>query len=197
MVPWRRTFASGLIVLVPILVCVYPLAWLYGVLIRIPVLQGIQPPVLRVLLIVLVFGLYVMSIGYLMRTTVGGLVDSRIDATVNRFPGIRLFHSGIKEAISTVVLRRDVVGTPVKVELWADMYLTAFRTGTRTPDGRESLFVPGAPDVTSGLVVEVRSEDVIETDETLMDALVRLVSCGFGETGGQPNPQNQRPTSEE
>ena len=185
MATWRRTFVSGLVVVLPILVCVSPLVWLYGFVIRIPVLQGLEPPILRVLLIVLVPGMYIMSMGYLMRTTFGGLVDRRIDATVDRFPVIRHLHSGVKEAISTVVLRQDIVGRPVKVQLWADMYVTAFRTGTRTPDGRETVFVPGAPDVTSGLVVEVESEDVIETDETLLDAFVRLLSCGFGETGGE------------
>jgi uncharacterized membrane protein len=59
--------------------------------------------------------------------------------------------------------------------------MTAFKTGKRTKDGREVLFMPTAPNITTGFVMEVESEDITETDERVEEALTRILSAGFAE----------------
>jgi uncharacterized membrane protein len=59
--------------------------------------------------------------------------------------------------------------------------MTAFKTGQKTDDGRDLLFLPTAPNITTGFVIEVEPEDYTETDESLEDALTRVLSAGFGE----------------
>jgi uncharacterized membrane protein len=59
--------------------------------------------------------------------------------------------------------------------------MTAFKTGRRTEDGRVVLFMPTAPNITTGFVIEVDPADVTETDETVEEALTRILSAGFAE----------------
>jgi len=71
---------------------------------------------------------------------------------------------------------------PVKLETWDGLRMTAFKTGKKTSDGRELVFIPTSPNITTGFVVEVEPEKLEETGESSEDALTRVLSAGFGET---------------
>ena len=77
----------------------------------------------------------------------------------------------------------------MKLEIWNGMRLTAFTTGKRTADGRLLIFLPTAPNVTSGLLLEIEPEKVIETEEHVEDALSRILSAGFGEASSHNTEQ--------
>jgi uncharacterized membrane protein len=62
------------------------------------------------------------------------------------------------------------------------MRMTGFKTGKRTDDGRDILFLPTAPNITTGFVVEVDPDSYTEVDETVEEALTRVLSAGFGDT---------------
>ena len=51
-----------------------------------------------------------------------------------------------------------------------------------TADGRDVLFLPTSPNITTGFVLEVDPADYEETDERVEDALTRILSAGFGDT---------------
>ena len=74
MAAWKRDFASGLIILVPILVTIVVLVWIYNRLARIPIPVDSEP--VRVALSILIFVLLVFSVGYLMRTALGAVLES-------------------------------------------------------------------------------------------------------------------------
>jgi uncharacterized membrane protein len=59
--------------------------------------------------------------------------------------------------------------------------MTAFKTGKTTSDGKVVLFMPTAPNITTGFVMELDPEDVEPTDETVEEALTRILSAGFAE----------------
>lgn len=177
----RRSFLEGLVVLTPILLLAAGLWWLYSLLSTISLLAFIDPPVLRVGLALAVFMMVVFSLGYLMRTAVGRLIDQRIHDLVNRFPIIRVIYNAVKLTLETALPGEGAAPTPVKIEAWNGCRMAAFKTGHQTADGRAIIFIPGAPEVTSGFVAEVDPDRLIETDDTLMDVLVRLLSCGFGD----------------
>ena len=180
---WKRDFASGLVVLVPILVTLYVIYWLFGLLSRLSlVATQIDDPVLAVGLTLVVFVLVVFSVGYLMRTAVGGIVEAVIDDLMNRLPVLRIVYNASKMAVETVLSEgAGEFHQPVKVEPWPNMRLTAFKTGKTTDDGREVVFMPTAPNITTGFVMELDPEDVQEVDESVEDALTRVLSAGFGE----------------
>ena len=182
MVSWKRDGTRGLVVLVPIIVTLYVLAFVYNAIASLPFIEAIQPAIVRVPLTLAVFALLVFGVGYLMRTASGPLVESAIDDVMNSLPGLRVVYNASKMAVETAVTGTADLQTPVKLETWDGLRMTAFKTGKRTEDGRDVLFLPTAPNITTGFVVEVSPDQYEETDERVEDALTRVLSAGFGET---------------
>jgi uncharacterized membrane protein len=181
---WKRDIASGLIILVPLLVVVYVIAVIYRAIASLPYLEQVLPvsnPVVRVGIVLVLFALLVLSIGYLMRTTVGDLLEATLDNLMNQVPGLRVVYNASKMAVETAVSGPEELQTPVKLEVWSGMRMTAFKTGKTTPDGRDVLFLPTAPNITTGYVVEVEPHRYEEVEESVEDALTRILSAGFGE----------------
>jgi uncharacterized membrane protein len=123
----------------------------------------------------------VLAVGYLMRTTVGRLIEAGIDDVINRVPVIRIVYNASKLAVETALSGTEDLQKPVRLETWPGIRMTAFKTGKQTEDGREVLFMPTAPNITTGFVMEVESERLEETDERVEEALTRILSAGFAE----------------
>jgi uncharacterized membrane protein len=193
MASWKRDFASGLIILVPLLVTVIVLAWLYGHLTRVPL--PVEPLVdtydflpkeatepLQVALTIILFVLLVFSVGYLMRTAFGAVTERVIDDVMNSLPGLRVIYNASKMAVETALGGTSDLQAPVRLEVWDGLRMTAFKTGNTTSDGREVLFLPTAPNITTGFVVEVEPDRYYEIDDSVEDSLTRLLSAGFGDS---------------
>ncbi|MFB6185120.1 MAG: DUF502 domain-containing protein [Haloarculaceae archaeon] len=183
---WKRDLASGLIVLAPVLVTAILILWLYRQLAKVPL--PVKNDLVRATLALLVFVLMVFSMGYLMRTAFGHVIEDAIDNVMNRLPGLRVVYNASKMAVETAVSGTEDLQKPVKVETWNGMRMTAFKTGKTTSDGREVLFLPTAPNITTGFVVEVDPEDIEPTGERVEDALTRILSAGFGDANDSPMP---------
>jgi uncharacterized membrane protein len=180
MATWKRDFASGLIVLVPLIVTAIFLAWIYSYLTQIPI--PIESGPARVALSLLIFVLLVFSVGYLMRTAVGSVLETALDDLMNSLPGLRVIYNASKMAVETALSGAEELQEPVRLEIWEGIRMTAFKTGNFAPDGREILFVPTAPNITSGYVIEVEPERYTEVDDSVEEALIRLLSAGFGDS---------------
>jgi uncharacterized membrane protein len=196
---WKRDFASGLIVVLPVLVLLLVLRWLIGHLLGLPLSvppdrippQFVPEPitaeaVAMALELGLTLGLFLsvtLAAGYLMRTQLGRIAEGLFDDVVNRLPGVRVLYNASKLAVDTAVSGASDLQQPVKLEPWNGMRMTAFKTGQTTADGRDVLFLPTAPNITTGYVVEVKPDEYEETDESVEEALTRVLSAGFGESG--------------
>jgi uncharacterized membrane protein len=187
---WKRDVASGLVVLVPLLVIAAVVSWLYNQILGLPFLSSIiaqdatgsiPVEVVRVAIVIVVFAMLVLAVGYLMRTTVGRLIEAGIDDVINRVPVIRIVYNASKLAVETALSGTEDLQKPVRLETWPGIRMTAFKTGKQTEDGREVLFMPTAPNITTGFVMEVESERLEETDERVEEALTRILSAGFAE----------------
>ena len=183
MATWKRDAASGLVVLTPVIVTLYVIAIVFGFIANLPLIEDIPMAVLRVPIAICVFALLVFSIGYLMRTAFGGLIEEELDKTMNHLPVLRVVYNASKMAIETAVTGTTDLQKPVRLEVWDGLRMTAFKTGKTTEDGRDLLFLPTAPNITTGFVIEVDPGRYEETDERVEDALTRVLSGGFGETG--------------
>ena len=60
------------------------------------------------------------------------------------------------------------------------MKMTAFKTGNKTDDGKDILFMPTSPNITTGFVIEMDPEEYEDSDESVEDSLARVLSAGFG-----------------
>lgn len=179
MASWKRDFGSGLIILVPLLVTVVVLLWIYNRLVQVPVPVDSGP--VRVALTIVIFVLLVFSVGYLMRTAVGSVLERAIDDVMNQLPGLRVVYNASKMAVETALTGTTDLQAPVRLEVWDGLRMTAFKTGRRTSDGKEILFLPTAPNITTGFVIEVDPERYTDADESVEDALTRILSAGFGD----------------
>jgi uncharacterized membrane protein len=177
---WRRDIASGLVVLVPILVILIVLNWLYSQVADLPIVRTLPQPY-GVLVALVVFVMLVLSVGYLMRTTAGRLFEGVLDDAMNRVPLIRIVYNASKLAVETALTGTEDLQKPVRLETWPGINMTAFKTGKTTPDGEVVLFMPTAPNITTGFVIEVDPDRIEETGESVEEALTRILSAGFAE----------------
>ncbi|WP_222917344.1 DUF502 domain-containing protein [Natrinema sp. SYSU A 869] len=209
MAPWKRIFASGLILIGPILVTLYVIYRAYAIV------TGVTPAVVlnadllagyigheptRVLIVRVLqitvslstFLLVTVMVGTLTRTTIGELFARSIDGIANRVPGLRVVYNASKIAAETTIGEEQALQESVSVESWDGTQMPAFKTGHTTSDGRVVLFIPTAPNVSSGFVVEAEADRITETDESVEETLARVLSGGFGES---EHPQKTGPTA--
>jgi len=140
-----------------------------------------------------VFATVVLAVGYFMRTTFGRLAESAVDGAINRIPALRVVYNASKLAIETAVSGTDELQSPVYIETWPGIRMTAFRTGKKTRDGKIVLFMPTAPNITTGFVIEVEPERIEETGETVEEGMTRVLSAGFAESAHQVPVEEERP----
>ncbi|MFC7235244.1 DUF502 domain-containing protein [Halosegnis marinus] len=183
---WKRDFASGLVILVPILATAFVVVYIYTAILGVAVATNVFPDGIPteayVPLTLLFFALLVLAVGYLMRTAVGDIVEGVLDDVFNRLPGLRIVYNASKMAAETALSGTDELQAPVKLETWHGHRMTAFKTGKTTDDGRDVLFLPTSPNITTGFVIEVEPHEYEVTDERVEDALTRVLSAGFGES---------------
>ncbi|MDY6764405.1 MAG: DUF502 domain-containing protein [Halobacteria archaeon] len=191
----KRDLASGLVVLAPIAVTLYVALWLYNLIAALPGSEyfkltgsALANEMIRVFVSVLVIILLLIIIGNLIRTAIGVVLQNWLDELANYLPGLRIIYNATKMAIDTVVGGTDEFQKPVKLDI-EGLRMTAFKTGTTTDDGRDVIFLPTAPNITTGFVIEVEPDMIEETDDTVEEALTRILSAGFGDSKTEGSEQ--------
>lgn len=194
----RRFVTRGATVLAPVLVTGYIVFWLVQ---RITVIPGMDllnvtpySPINQILKLgVFLFGgmVLVALTGRLTGTKPGLKMEKALDRTMDSIPFIGQVYSITKTASDTVLHGSDRLTEPVKID-FDGLRLTAYRTGNSTEDGREILFLPTSPNVTTGLVLEAVSEKLSEPEEPYETVLRRTFSAGFGEEStGEGKPDRE------
>ena len=181
MIAVKRNLASGLVIVAPLAVAgfvvYYVLSWINGI----PLVAALNPWYVRAPVVITLFAVTVMGVGYFMRTAAGRYVADSIVTIIGHIPLLRVVYNGSYLAIDTVLGDNDGRTEPVKIEAWNGLRVTAFTTGRMTDDGRVICFFPTAPNITTGYVIEVEEEDVERTGESLEQGLIRVLSAGFGD----------------
>ena len=188
MIAWKRNIASGLVVLVPLALTYYVIKWAYILVSQITFISvggifqgnGIVTEMFQVGLTIIVLILVTFVVGYVMRTTMGELFGGKIDDLVNFVPGLRIVYNAAKMAVETTVSEDGTLQAPVKVTVWPGMKMTAFKTGNKTEDGKDILFMPTSPNITTGFVIEMDPDGYEDSEESVEESLARVLSAGFG-----------------
>jgi len=198
----KRDAVSGLIVLTPLFATAYTLWWVFNLVAGVPLmgtiaeritfLQVLDPAIARALLTIGVLAGSLLLASWLMRTKLGPFLDDRIEASVNTLPGFRVVYNASKIAIETVVDEDVDLNSPAKVQLWNDARMTAFPTGRDAADGRTNVYVPASPVIFVGWVIELDESRVIPADESVEDALIRVISAGFADRSEPPSEAEAR-----
>lgn len=189
----RRWLIAGLLVWLPLVVTFWLLRILVGLLdksllllpgpLRPENLLGFPIPGLGIVLSLLL----VLITGALAANFVGRRIVGLGEALLNRIPLVRSVYSGVKSLVETVLgdsgtsFRKVLLIEYPRREIWT----LAFQTGEpigeiqqRTARDVLTVFVPTTPNPTSGYIVLVPKDDVIELDMSVEDGLRMVISLG-------------------
>ena len=190
---FRRYLVAGLLVWVPVGATIVVLKFLLGLMDRmlflIPppyrpeALLGFNIPGLGLILTFLVL----LITGVFAANLIGRRFVGLYEALLARIPFVRSIYSGVKHF--TEVVFSDTSTSFKKVLLIeyprVGIYCLAFQTSEnlrevqeRTKEAVVSVFLPTTPNPTSGFILFLPREDIIELDMPVEDALKMIISLG-------------------
>ena len=196
----RNKFLTGILILIP-LVATY---WLVGFLLEI--LSGVGAPVMRTLFgpltviddlawVAPVIALaniflalaFIFLLGLIGTNFVGRRVLATVNAILLRVPLISSVYGAVQQMVQTIQgpsgsFQRVVLVEYPRKGMWVMGLVAAIRddvVGLTSGNELLSVFVPTTPNPTSGFLVMVPPEDVIEVDYTVEEAFKFVVSSGI------------------
>lgn len=193
----RRKLVAGLLVVFPIFITFIVIKFLFGliggilspVVERAFILLGSSPKgtvddfiVTSIAFILTFSALY--FIGVIATNFFGKLILNFFEAILNKTPIIKNIYTSSKQLIEIISLpSRQSFKRVVMVEYpRVGMKAFAFVTGDiKTKDGTEltSIFIPTTPNPTSGFLIYLPEEDIIETDMDIEEGMKIIVSGGI------------------
>ena len=193
----RRKLVAGLLVVFPIFITFIVIKFLFGliggilspVVERAFILLGSSPKgtvddfiVTSIAFILTFSALY--FIGVIATNFFGKLILNFFEAILNKTPIIKNIYTSSKKLIEIISLpSRQSFKRVVMVEYpRVGMKAFAFVTGDiKTKDGTEltSIFIPTTPNPTSGFLIYLPEEDIIETDMNIEEGMKLIISGGI------------------
>lgn len=197
----RRWLVAGLLVWLPLVATFLVLKLLVGFLDRSLLLLpkawrpeawlGFDIPGFGIILSLLL----VLVTGFFVANFVGRRVVVLGESLLDRVPLLRTVYSGVKRLTETVLgdsgtsFRKVLLVEYPRRECWTLAFQTGEPVGeVQRKTAREVLtvFVPTAPNPTSGFVILLPKEDVIELDMSVEDGLRMVISLGVVTPGRDP-----------
>ena len=180
----RSQFIAGILVVVPLLATVLILKWLFEWVDELlqPIIRGFAGrPMYGLGFIITLLLVFVVGV---ITTHFGGQRLLRFfERLISRVPIVRPMYNGIKQVLESFAAPRETGFMQV-------VLLEFPRKGIRSigfitneefdASGQKlvNVFVPTAPNPTSGFLQLVREEDLLRTDMSVDDALKMIVSAG-------------------
>lgn len=195
----QRYFISGLLIWMPIWVTILVIKFLVDLLdnifLLIPrryqpdVLFGFHIPGLGVIIILLV----IFLTGAVVRNFMGRRLVLIWDGFIARIPLVRSVYMGVKQVMETLFnpggnsFRKVLLVEYPRIGMWT----LAFQTGDATPEVHKalqetnmvSLFVPTTPNPTSGFLIMMPRDKIIELEMSVDQALKFVISLGVVQPG--------------
>jgi uncharacterized membrane protein len=200
---FRTRMASGLVVLIPLVVTVAVIRFLFGFTsgILLPIVDPAVadwPPLWRAILSLGVLLVAVYLLGEIAHHVVGRRVLSLGEGIVMRVPLVKVVYSASKQVVAAFQGRGTrAFQSVVYLEFPREgMRAIGFVTSTtRREDGNlwSTVFVPTTPNPTTGFLQLVRDDDMIRTSYTVEEGIKMVMSLGVlvpraGETRPRPTP---------
>lgn len=182
---FRATMIAGLLFLLPLILAV----WLLSK--ALPIAERLSQPLVRMAGVNTVGGMAFGTIagiavlfvatwlaGWISRTRIGQATYSKLEnSMLNLFPQWRMARGLIESFGSDQYSKMDVVLVPTDAG-WGLAFVLEPPTGDWW-----TVFVPGAPQWTSGQVAYAHADHVHRTELTFAQAIVLLRKCGVGSAG--------------
>jgi len=197
----KSNFLAGLVLVGPLVATVVivriVLGWVGGFLD--PFIRGTRLATLTAdnfllaqLLTLTVLVALLVVLGYVAQRSVGQRLFGRTGQLVNFVPVVRTIYGSIRQMTSSVVNRRSDYESVVYVEYPREgVYQLGLKTGDGPRDASEaadedvsSVFVPGSPNPTQGMLVMVPESQTHESDLSVRAAIRLLMTTGMAQSDG-------------
>ena len=134
------------------------------------------------------FLIFTVLIGWLAKGFIGRSILRSAEGVVHQMPVVRSIYGGVKQ-IAETILNQDQSSfeTACLVEyprrgIWAIGFVSTDAKGeiaARASDRMISVFLPTTPNPTSGFLLFVPADDVVELDMSVEDAAKLVISAGL------------------
>jgi uncharacterized membrane protein len=194
LVRFRNAFLSGALLLAPLWVTIWAFTAIIGFVggtFR-PLYEDTLPESLRIpfvwdLITTLVVILIVTALGFLSSYVFGKVFLSIVERAFQRIPGVGGLYNSVKQIVTTFgTQNRNLFSKVVLVEfprkgVWAIGFLTNKQQGeAQSATGTETwtIFIPTSPNPTSGFLVMLPRQDIVELEMSVGDGMKMIVSGG-------------------
>lgn len=198
LITFRNAFLTGLLLLAPLVVTLWALRTIIDMVggnFR-PLFVHYLPawlqdrPSLNLIwdiISTIVVAILITALGYVSRYVFGKYLWSITERAVQSIPGINAFYNTVKQIVETFsTQKRDLFSKVVLVEfprkgVWVVGFLTSQARGeaqTKTMADAVTIFIPTAPNPTSGFLVLVPREDVTELEMSVGEGMKMIISGG-------------------
>ncbi len=195
----RQVFITGLIILLPLVVTFYMLQFIFELLTTdiLPLLMKladtnemiVSPYVMQFIALIIVIAL-VFTVGLITRVYLGNKLIKFIDYIMSKIPIAKTIYNGTKQVIDSFSATSSTTFSKVVMVEYPrrDMWMLAFivkdtdkyMTDCSIPEcDCYNLFIPTAPNPTSGYVAIVAKDDVKEIDISVEDGIKFVLSVGL------------------
>lgn len=193
----RASFLTGLVVIAPVALTIWliwtMIGWVDGLVL--PLIPYDLTPAhyiginLRGVGVV-VFLVFTILVGWVAKGLIGRTLIRFGENLVNRMPVVRSIYSGVKQIAETIFAQSErsfetacLIQYPRK-GIWAIGFISTMAKGeianrAETGGALVSVFLPTTPNPTSGFLLFLPQEDVIELDMSVEDAAKLIISAGL------------------
>jgi len=194
----RNIFITGILITVPVAFTLFILNFLLKLLddlvvpwftkwliqIGTPIPEDFHLPGLGLILIVLI----IFVIGIITKSFLGAKLVQLGEKIVDRIPIVRSIYTGVKQVVTTIAhadtkaFRKVVLVEFPRKGIYSVGFITGYTEGEvqeLTDAKLVNVFVPTTPNPTSGFLVFVANDDIIELTMTVEEGIKFIISVGI------------------
>lgn len=181
----KTTLLGGIVVVLPAAILVIVFSWIYKFAIglihpftRVLIAQSNLPKFTADVIVIFLIVMACFLVGILVKTKAGGLMYHSFEKKILKAtPGYSL----TKDIVAQLLGKKSSPFSSVAlVKLFGSETLATGFIMDSHPDGSYSVFVPTAPNPTSGVIYHLKSEYVHPVKVGVEDAMRSIISCGAG-----------------
>ncbi|MFO7666938.1 MAG: DUF502 domain-containing protein [Desulfobacterales bacterium] len=180
----KTSIIGGVVVILPMFIFIMVFKWLFGwvtdiiqPLTNLIVTKSHMSEIIADAIVIAVILISCFIIGIIVKTKIGKFIHENLERRILKTaPG----YSTIKEIVMQLIGKKFPFSSVALVRIFEnDTLVTAFITDSHL-DGSYTIFVPTAPNPTSGFVYHVKGEYVHHVNIPIEEAMRSVITCGAG-----------------
>ena len=184
---FKTSLLGGILVILPVAILVFVFRWIFKFITNIiqpltnmVITRSPLPEVSADILVIIIIIMICFVVGIFVKTKLGEMIFKTLE---NRILKVAPGYSLIKETVVQLLGRKESPFSSVALaRIFGNNTLVSAFITDRHSDGSYTLFVPTAPNPTSGAVYHLGGEYVYPINVPVEQAMRSIISCGAGST---------------